>query len=153
MITIRNSILMLALTVTALAVHAQGFYYQSIMPDGRIVAGDEPAPGAKEVKKIPLAKGNVSAPLSTPAQPGAAPQQQALDGANATIRQAQEQLQAAKTALEAAREPLPGERIGTAGGASRLTDAYFQRLKKLEDTVAAAQRRLDEAHSVRNSVR
>lgn len=150
---IRNAALVILLTLFASAVHAQGFYYQSIMPDGRIVVGDEPAPGAKEVKKIPLAKGNVSAPLSTPAQPGAAPQQQALDSADVTIRQAQEQLQAARAALEAAREPLPGERIGTAGGASRLTEAYFQRLQKLEGAVTAAQRRLDDAQSVRNSVR
>ena len=149
---IRNTILMLALTLPAL-VHAQGFYYQSVMPDGRVVVGDEPAPGAKEVRKIPLVKGNVSAPLSSPPPPGAARQQQALDGADAKIRQAQDQLQSAKAALESSREPLPGERIGTAGGASRLTDAYHQRIKKLEDAVTAAQKGLDDAYSARASLR
>ena len=153
MIAIRNTMLILALTLTALAAHAQGFYYQSIMPDGRTVIGDEPAPGAKEVRKMPLAKGNVSAPVSSPAQPGGIPQQQALDSADATVRQAQQQLEAAKAALEGSREPLPGERIGIAGGGSRLTDAYFQRVKKLEDNVTAAQRRLDDAHSTRGSIR
>ena len=30
------------------------------MPDGRIIIGDGPAPGAKEVKKVPLTTGNSS---------------------------------------------------------------------------------------------
>jgi len=78
---------------------------------------------------------------------------QALESAEAEIRDAQQQLQAAKTALEAGREPKPGERIGTAGGASRLADAYARRLKALEDAVTTAQKRLDDAYSRRNAAR
>ena len=152
----RKAILTLMLVLPALATYGQNFYYQSIMPDGRIIVGDKPAPGAKEVRKIPLRQGNISAPLSSPGQPDAAgtsAQQQALDNAEADIREAQLSLQSAKSALEAGREPLPGERIGIAGGGSRLTDAYSHRIKSLEDAVAAAQKRLDDANSRRNSAR
>ena len=153
MITLHHAIVVLALLLSSLAVQAQGFYYHSTMPDGRVVIGDEPAPGAKAVKKVPLVKGNVSAPLSTPAPPGAVPSEQALDGSETAIRQAQAHLEAAKTALEAGREPLPGERSGTASGASRLNDAYSTRIKALEDEVSAAQKRLDDAYSRRNAER
>ena len=154
--TIPRTVLTLFLVLPALAAHAQGFYYQSVMPDGRIIVGDKPAPGAKEVKQIPLRQGNISAPLSSPPPEGAAGagvQTQALESAEAEIRDAQQQLQAAKTALEAGREPKPGERIGTAGGASRLADAYARRLKALEDAVTTAQKRLDDAYSRRNAAR
>ena len=133
----------------------QGFYYQSIMPDGRKVIGDKPAPGAKEVHKMPLTNGNTSAPLSIPAQPGdgAASNQQTLDAATAEVTAAQRNLAAAKAALESGQEPQGGERTGTAKGGSQLTGAYAKRIKSLEDGVAAAQKQLDDALSRRNAAR
>ena len=50
---------------------------------------------------------------------------------------------------KAGEEPLPGERLGTAGGNSRLTDAYFERQKGLEATVAAAKKRVEDAERSR----
>ena len=42
----------------------------------------------------------------------------------------------------------PGsERIGTAGGASRLSETYFDRQRKLEEAVEKARRELDAARS------
>ena len=123
------------------------------MPDGSIVVGDKPAPGAKEVKQIPLRQGNIVAPLTPPARgeganPIARPRQTEAD-IDDEIRTAQEELQSAKSELATKRDPLPGERIGTAGGGSRTTDAYAIRLKALEDNIAAAQKRLDDAYSKR----
>ncbi len=147
--------LLIVLSCWTWAAYAQPFYYESMMPDGRRVIGDKPAPGAKSVKQIPLRAGNISAPLSTPAQapaPGSAADQ-AAGGADAEVRSAQQELDAAKASLEAGKEPLPGERIGTAGGASRLNDAYFQRQKALEETVASAQKRLDHVIAQRKAAR
>lgn len=152
----RKAILLFGLALTALAAQAQNYYYQSIMPDGRTIVGDKPVPGAKDVKKIPLRAGNISAPLSSPAQPGAAgatSQQPSLDTATADVQSAQMELDTAKAALEAGREPKPAERIGIAGGGTRLTDAYPQRIKSLEDAVANAQKRLDDALARRNVAR
>jgi|SRR5688572_1564365 len=144
----RKMLSMIALTLAACAAHAQGFYYQSTMPDGHIIVGDKPAPGAKEVKQIPLRAGNIAAPVKPPPQAGPAPggdAPQAADSSVPDVRTAQQQLDAAKAAVEAGREPLPGERLGTAGGKSRLTDAYFERQKALAQAVATAQKRLDDA--------
>lgn len=154
----QKAILLLALALPG-AAQAEDFYYQSTMPDGRLVIGDKPAPGAKDVKKIPLRAGNVAAPLASPAQKAEQAaaqqqQQQALDSADNAVKQAQQELDAAKAALEAAREPQPGERLGTVTkGKSRLSDAYFERIKKFEDAVAAAQNRLDDALARRNAAR
>jgi hypothetical protein len=54
-------------------------------------------------------------------------------------------LKNAEAALAAGKEPLPGERTGTVGGGSRLNEAYFARQKSLEDAVAAARKRVEEA--------
>ena len=156
MIAMRNAVSIALLVLAAMSVQAQGFYYQSVMPDGRIVVGDKPAPGAKEVKQVPLRKGNSSAPLSSPAQAGAAganPQRQAQEVFEAELGDAQQQLQSAKSALETGREPQAGERTGIAGGGSRLTDAYSLRIKALEDAAASAQKRVDEINARRNASR
>ncbi len=138
------------------AVVGQGYYFQSIMPDGRKVIGDKPAPGAKEVHKMPLTRGNTSTPLSNPGQPaeGAATRQQTLEAADAEVTEAERNLAAAKAALKAGREPQAGERIGVAKkGASQLTEAYTKRIQSLENGVAAAQKQLDDALSRRNAAR
>jgi len=137
---------------TALAQQPQPIF-RSVMPDGKVIYGDKPAPGAKESRRVDVSSPNIA----TPAQPGAVsaptPQQQAADAADAQVKAAQQELQAAKAALEAASEPREGERIGIAGGGTRLTDAYFQRIKSLEAAVAAAQKKLDDAYARRGPAR
>ena len=150
----RKTILMVMLMLPTWTAQAQGFYYHSILPDGRTVIGDKPAPGAKEVRKIPLTGGNVSAPLSTPEQQQkAASAQSPLGETYYEVVAAERNLAAAKAALEAGREPLPGERIGIKSGGTRLTDAYQQRLQLLEKEVSAAQKQLNDANARRNAVR
>jgi hypothetical protein len=134
----------------ALPCYAQNFYYQSIMPDGRVVVGDKPAPGAKEVRQIQVRPGNTTVPLAPPlsslpspeggASPSRPPGDDIPDSATA-----QENLRKARAALEAGQEPKPGERIGTVGGKSRLTPEYFGRIKSLEQAVVEAQKEADSA--------
>ena len=150
----RRLLSIIALTLAACAAHAQGFYYHSTMPDGRVIIGDKPAPGAKTVRQVPLRSGNIAVPVQPPAAAAAPPGAEGQPGAESPdvdVRNAQRELDAAKAALEGGREPQPGERIGTAGGSSRLTEAYFQRQKGLEEAVATAQKRLEEASQRKSS--
>jgi len=147
----RQAIILIVLAFVATVAQAQAMF-RSVMPDGRIVYGDKPAPGAKESKQVNLAPLNISTPTQ-PGPAGPAPQQQALDAADEQVKSAQQALDQAKAALEAGREPQPGERIGTASGASRLNEVYFQRIQSLEQAVSAAQKRLDDALAARNAAR
>lgn len=120
--------------------------YKSTMPDGKIVYSEKPVPGAKRVDAIEAPPAKTGTTTVTPEEkarasglPRVAPQQ--AGGELASARQALEKAEAARKAGE---EPLPGERIGTAGGASRLTDAYFERQKGLESAVEAAKKRVQE---------
>ncbi len=144
--------LALLILVTALSAgaHAQAIY-RSVMPDGKIVFGDKPAPGAKESKPVALRPPNVSTPGPTS---GGAPsaRQQNLDGAVADTNAAQQNLDRARAALESGREPTAGERVSTKSG-TRTTDAYEQRIKALEQDVANAQKQYDEAQARRNEAR
>ena len=143
----RQTLLLIALAFAALTAQAQAVY-RSVMPDGRIIYGDKPAPGAKEAKEVILQKPNIIAPVSTKPDP-AVQQKDAGTGTSAGIdrvKSARQALDAAKAALEAGREQKEGDRIGTAKkGASQLTDGYYQRIKALEDAVTAAQKQLDDA--------
>jgi hypothetical protein len=142
----RQAIFLIALAFVATTAQAQAVF-RSVMPDGKIVYGDKPAPGAKESKQVNLPPPNISTSTQPQASPADAP---AAAGSNSVeIAAARQNLEAAKKALEAGREPLEGERTGIArkGGAvnSQLNEAYFQRIQSLEQAVAAAQQQLDEA--------
>ena len=83
------------------------------------------------------------------AQPGGSE----LDRAYDELLAAQIALQQAEAARELGVEPQPGERIGTVGGGSRLSDEYWERQKRLEADGELARRRLDEAIARWNAVR
>jgi hypothetical protein len=148
------------LTLAAPPVAAQTVI-KSTMPDGRVIYGDSPMPGARKVEEV-----SVSAPKintggggegqgRSSGEQGRLQQQEQAMRARAQEREQREQRvraaeEALRTAEEAKRngeEPLPGERLGTAGGASRLTDQYFERQKQLEEAVENARRELNEARN------
>ena len=142
----------IVLALVAGAACAQGVY-RSVMPDGRVIYGDKPAPGAKESRQVDVSSPNIATPVPAGEVSSPTSQRQALDAADDQVKSARQELDSARAALEAGREPQPGERIGIAGGGSRLNEAYQQRIKGLEDAVAAAQKRLDDAQTARNAVR
>lgn len=153
----RHAIFLIALALAATAVQAQ-VVYRSEMPDGSVIYGDAPAPGAKEAKKITLPPSNVVAPTPQAAPAAApaaasAPQKRDLDSLDAEVKNAEQALQAAKAALEAGSEAQEGERLGTKSGFSRFGEAYFERIKSLEAAVAAAQNKLEAAYAKRNAAR
>ena len=136
--------------------------YRSLMPDGHIVFGDKPAPGAKESKPLVVRPSNISTPgpSSAPnptatggaATGGTAGRQQNIDTANSDLNEARQNLERVKGVLESNREPKAEERIGTKTGV-RTTDTYDQRIKALEQDVVTAQRQLDAAQARRNELR
>lgn len=62
-----------------------------------------------------------------------AAQRRAAEATQNSLRIAALGLAQAQTALQAQCEPGPGERLGTVGGGSRLTDAYWERMQRLRD--------------------
>jgi hypothetical protein len=145
---IAQAVLFTSLTVLASVATGQALY-KSTMPDGKVTYGEKPVPGAKKVETIepPPAKTGV-----TPITPGEkrierAPREAAPP--QAELAQARQNLQKAQAAAEAGKEPLPGERIGSVGGNSRLTDAYFERQKSLELALDSARKRVQQLESAR----
>jgi hypothetical protein len=125
--------------------------YKSTMPDGRVVYGDQPAPGAVKVEATKPDISNKGIVTSTPKEAAAVKQ---LETERSQRQAAEERVRAADLALRdaearraAGQEPLPGERIGTAGGASRLTDDYLKRQKSLDDAVEQARQELEKARA------
>jgi hypothetical protein len=82
---------------------------------------------------------------------GTAPQN--LDAANAEVTAAERELAVMRRKLEVGREPLGGERLGTAKGGSRLSPEYEARIGGLEREVGAAEERVKRAYEARNALK
>lgn len=72
--------------------------------------------------------------------------------ADQTVNGALRSLSQAERAARNGRAPLAGERVGDAGGGSRLRSEYFDRQKHLEDAVQQARVRVDEAYRLRSQI-
>ena len=125
--------------------------YKSIMPDGSVVYGDKPAPDAVKVEETrpDIKKGGIGG--ATPREKEALKEMETSraqrEAGQEKVRAAEQALRDAEAARAAGKEPLASERIGTAGGASRITDAYFERQKKLDEAIEKARRDLDAVRS------
>jgi len=137
--------LVLASALLASPAFAQALY-KSTMPDGQVIYGDKPAPGAAKVEqtKIQASKG-VTPPSAKEIQASKSAEAQRAhsEAAADRVRVAEKALADAEAELASGKEPLPGERIGTASGKSRLNDAYWERQKSLEAAVELARRNLE----------
>jgi hypothetical protein len=124
--------------------------YKSTMPDGKVIYGDKPVPGAAKVDqlKAPSTKG-VTGPTAKEGEvlDDLEKSRAARDSWEAKIRAAENAVSRAEAALAAGKEPLPGERIGTASGGSRLTEGYLERINQLEQDVAKARAELASART------
>jgi hypothetical protein len=154
---------LLALLALAAAPAFGQMAYKSTMPDGRVIYGDKPEPGARKVEQISVsaprtgagAAGGPRGEEGSPSDQARLRQQEEAARARSQereqrqdrVREAEQALKTAEEAKRAGEEPLPGERLGTAGGSSRLTDEYFERQKQLEQRVNDARRELNEARN------
>ena len=127
--------------------------YKSTLPDGRIVYGDKPAPDAVKVEETrpDVSKGGIGGVTSREQDALKEMEKARLqrEAGGDKVQAAEQALRNAEAARAAGKEPLPGERIGTAGGASRLNEAYDDRQRKLEEAVEKARRELEQARSGR----
>jgi hypothetical protein len=127
--------------------------YKSTLPDGRVVYGDKPAPDAVKVEETrpDIKKGGIGG--TTPREVEALKELEKArlqrEGGEDKVTAAEQALRNAEAARAAGKEPLESERLGTAGGASRITDAYYERQKKLDADVEQARRELDQLRSGR----
>jgi len=125
--------------------------YKSTMPDGRIVYGDKPAPGAVKVeeRKPKTAKSGVAPPTAREKAvlKQLETERQMRESAQDRVRRAELALHDAEVAAAMGKEPQPNERLGTAGKGQRLTDAYWERQKRLEEAVEQARRNLERVRS------
>jgi len=153
--------------VAATAMHASlaQTVYKSTLPDGHVVYGSKPEKGAAKVEKM-----EPKAPIVEVDPQAAETQRQrekeqaaelgkrladrkaAREKAEAEIFAAKDALTAAEKALATGKEPLPGERLSTADGGSKLTESYNERVKVLDDQVKAANERLDKAYRDRGAL-
>ncbi len=119
--------------------------YKSTMPDGKVIYGDKPVPGAVKVDQL---KAPTTSGITPPTTKEAAvlsdmeKSRAARDSREAKIRAAEDKVSRAEAALAAGREQREGDRIGTASGGSRLTEGYQERVKQLEQDVAKARAEL-----------
>lgn len=148
----KSAIYVLACVTLAIASSASAqTVYKSTLPDGSVIYSEKPQPGATRVDTIapPPAKTGVTG--LTPEEKARAEREAHQRASNAAaaakvekgVDDARRALQQAEAARDAGKEPLPNERIGNAGGGSRLNEAYFARQKALEDAVAAARKRAE----------
>jgi len=112
-----------------------------------VVYGDQPDPNAVKVAE---SKADTSKTGVQWNPPGAARQLEEMkaarergDAKQDQLRQAEEAVRQAEAALANGKEPLPGERIGIAGGGSRLNDVYWERQKKLREDLVKARDNLN----------
>ena len=147
----------LLLVFALLAPAAAQTVYRYVTPDGRTIFSDQPVPGAKLQGTVtpPAPPSGAGAPVErrTPVatdKPPADNRAQRLREATQEVEAATQALAQARAQLAAGKEPLEGERTGTASGGSRLNDAYWARQAANEQAVANAQARLDAATAARN---
>ncbi len=132
--------------------------YKSVMPDGRVMYGQQPQPGASTVKKSTVDVSNTGVKAASKAEiesinRRAKERSLALDKTLESVQAAEADLRIAEADREAGIEPLPGERLGIVGRGTRLSEAYWRRQQILEENVEAARQNLKNARQGYNDVR
>lgn len=132
--------------------------YKSVMPDGRVMYGQQPQPGARTVKKSTVDVGNTGVKAASKAEVEslnrrAQERSRALDETLKSVQTTEADLRMAEADREAGIEPLPGERLGIVGRGTRLSEAYWRRQQILEEHVEVARQNLKNARQGYNDVR
>lgn len=138
-----------ALTFFATGVPAEvSQVYRWLDTDGRPVFSDAPPPKGTahtvyRIRTADDARVESDAP-STQACDSGSPAQRASAHRD-DVAEARANLSRARERMDEGQEPLPGERLGNAGGGSRLVPDYFARQDALEAQVRQAEAQLGQA--------
>jgi hypothetical protein len=165
----------LAVCLAALPLLAVGAIYKVEMPDGTILFTDSPPAGAKILEERQTKAASKAAPqraptpsavppppvrvLPSPGADGIPPGSTVrriprnIEEAQAEIADSERELAVLRRKLEIGREPMAGERLGTAKGGSRLSPEYEARVSGLEREVSLAEDRVKRAYEARNSLK
>ena len=132
--------------------------YESVMPDGRVMYGEKPQPGARSPKNSPVSISDTGVkPVSKTDRDSinrrAQKRSQLLDKTLKTVQTAEGDLRKAEIDREAGIEPLPGERLGIVGRGTRLSEAYWRRQQVLEERVNTARQLSKKARQGYNEAR
>ncbi len=132
--------------------------YKSVMPDGRVMYGQQPQPGARTVKKSTVDISNTGVKPISKAEiesikRRAQERSRVLDETLKSVQTAEADLRVAEIDREAGIEPLPGERLGIVGRGTRLSEAYWRRQQILEEHVEASRQLLKNARQGYNDAR
>ena len=151
---LRIAVLSLAIPFSAMAQEA---IYRGVDAQGNTVYTNSPK-GLQNARTIDVPP-SVLIGTVPPSTPAAAPKSLAVQAASARAslpapppaspEQAQSKLKAAQRAAESGQEPLLGERLGTAGGGTRLATVYFERQERLANELAQARAAFEAASLTR----
>ncbi len=141
---------LLALALLAPPAAAQTVY-KSTLPDGKVIYGDKPAPGAIKVEESKPDTSTKGIVPPTDREKAVLKKMESdrktRAGAQDRVRRAEIALHDAEVARDMGKEPQPNERLGTAKGGTRFTDGYWERQKKLEEAVDLARRNLEQVRA------
>jgi len=140
-----------ALFLTILSLHATADALRSVDKDGNVTFSDKAVPGSVEAERISIDAPPPPQERVTESQREAQaiinkanriqPQQDAAsqtrDMQNTSARQ---DLESARKQLEQSKVVGEGDRVGKAGGGTRLTPEYLERVKRAEQAVKDAER-------------
>ena len=132
--------------------------YKSVMPDGRVMYGEKPQPGARSVKKSTVSISDTGVKPASKTEIDsinrrAQKRSLLLDKTLKIVQTAESDLRKAEIDREAGIEPLPGERLGIVGRGTRLSEAYWRRQQILEERVDTAKQLLKKARQGYNEAR
>ena len=132
--------------------------YKSVMPDGRVMYGEKPQPGARSVKKSTVNTNDTGIKPASKVEiesinRRAQKRSQQLEKTLKTVQIAEDDLRKAELDREDGVEPLPGERLGIIGRGTRLSEAYWRRQQILEERVDTARQLLKKARQGYNEAR
>ena len=138
------------LLLAAFTLPAAADAIRSVDKDGNVTFSDKPAPGSVEAKKI-----SIDAPPPPPQERMTESQREAqaiIDKANRSqpprdaasqsesMQNTRQDLESARKQLDEAKIVREGDRQGKAGGGTRLTPEYQERVRKAEQAVRDSER-------------
>jgi len=147
-----NFRILTTLLLVATALPAAAEVVRSVDKEGNVTFSDQPVKGSVESSNIKIDAPAPSGKELTKSQQEA---QDVIHKANQipsasqdreqAVTAAEKNLESAMAELEAAKVVGEGDRKGTAGGSSRLTPGYLERVKDAEEEVEKAQKQLNKA--------
>ena len=115
------------------------------LPEPALTLNGAQSPQPQPIAPTPANRGDARSNLNPQSIELSPASNQELSSDRSSYIEANKALSAAINAQETGLEPLPSERLGTAGGGSRLSPAYFARQDALAKAVSDARSKLNAA--------